>query len=80
MRRKYGDNFYKIIEQIRKKKLNNKKFDDIKKNINFEKKNMDENSRIYLNKLLYRNIKKLSKYINFETNDWKWKIKKKILP
>ena len=71
LRKKYGDNFYKIIEQIRRRKLNNKKFDDIKKNINFEKKNIDKNSRIYLNKFLCRDIKKISKYVNFETNDWK---------
>lgn len=70
MRKKYGDNFYKIIEQIRKGKLTNKKYDDIKKNINFEKKNMDKKSRIYLNKLLYRDIKKLTKYIDFKINDW----------
>ena len=32
--------------------------------------NMDNNSRIYLNKILFKDIKKLSKYVNFETNDW----------
>ena len=71
LRKKYGDNFYKIIEQIRKGKVLSKKFNDIKQNITFEKKNIDKNSRIYLNKFLCGDIKKLSKYINFETNDWK---------
>ena len=70
LREKYGENFYKIIEQIRKKKLNGKKFNDIKKNITLDKKKMDDKARIYLNKILSKDIKKLSKYINFNTKDW----------
>jgi len=70
LREKYGENFYKIIEQIRKKNLNGNKFNDIKKNITLDKKNMDNKARIYLNKILSKDIKKLSKYINFNTEDW----------
>ncbi len=70
LRKKYNEKFYKIIEQIREKRLNSKKFNDIKKNISFDKMNMDNNSRIYLNKILFKDIKKLSKYVNFETKDW----------
>ena len=70
LRKKYSKNFFKIIEQIRKNKLKSKKFNDVKKNITFKKKNMDSDSRIYLNRILSRDIKKLAKYINFETENW----------
>ena len=31
---------------------------------------MDNNARIYVNKIISKDIKKLSKYINFDTKDW----------
>ena len=70
LRKKYSEKFYKIIEQIRQNKLKSRKFNDVKKNITFNKESMDNNSRIFLNKILFRDIKKLIKYINFETEDW----------
>ena len=71
LRNKYGIDFYKLTERIRTNTLNDKKFRDIYKNINFKKKKLPLNAKILFRKKFQNDVKKLEKYMFVKVDDWK---------